>query len=171
VRLTCKNHTKEPSINSWTGVAIWSETNFGPTVHHHPPSCFLPFICAIPSASAIFFKCSLEVVFCDVLSTAYDSASIVSKWRPFSFIFNWGNWKLGWVRDDSHVVLGKKIPRWKEVWVGALSRCNSQFFRRQSSERSLRTLSRSRHKTSQYVELTVWPSRTNSLWTIRLMSK
>jgi hypothetical protein len=32
----------------------------------------------------------------------------------------------------------------------------------QSSGRSLRTFSRSRHKTSQlYVELTVWPSRTN----------
>jgi hypothetical protein len=28
----------------------------------------------------------------------------------FQFIFKWGNRKVGWVRDDSHVVFGKKLP-------------------------------------------------------------
>jgi hypothetical protein len=26
----------------------------------------------------------------------------------FQFIFKWGNIEVGWVRDDSHVVLGRK---------------------------------------------------------------
>jgi hypothetical protein len=47
-----------------------------------------------------------------VFSTACDSASItsvVSKWRPFSYIFSWGNRKAGWVGEDNHVDIGKKI--------------------------------------------------------------
>jgi hypothetical protein len=51
-----------------------------------------------------------------VFSTACNSALInsnVSKWRLFSFIFNRGNRKVGWVMVDSHVVFGKKIPWWK----------------------------------------------------------
>jgi hypothetical protein len=45
-----------------------------------------------------------------VLSTTCNSASItssVSKWQSFSFIFNQGN-RVSWVREDSHVVFGKK---------------------------------------------------------------
>jgi hypothetical protein len=60
-----------------------------------------------------------------VFSTACNSASMtttVSKWQPFSFIFNRENREKfagvqvrqeGWVRDDSHIVFGKKIPWWK----------------------------------------------------------
>jgi hypothetical protein len=56
-------------------------------------------------------------------------------------------------------------------WDGELSWCNSQFFCRQSSERSLRTFSRSRRKTSQsYTELNVWHATLNFLWTIPLVS-
>jgi hypothetical protein len=103
-----------------------------------------------------------------VFSTACDSAStisIVSKWRPFSFISNRENRKIGCVGDSSHVVLGKKNSLVKEeVWDGALSWYNSQFFHRQSSGRNLSTFPRNRRKTSQYYEeLTVWPAGTNSL--------
>jgi hypothetical protein len=59
-----------------------------------------------------FFKCILEVVFCEGFSTACDSASVtsvVSKWRPFSFVFGRGNRKVVWVADDSHGVLGQKV--------------------------------------------------------------
>jgi hypothetical protein len=60
----------------------------------------------------------------------------------------------------------------KEVWDDALSWRNGQFFRRQSSGRSLRTFWRSRRKTTQYYEeLTLWPLRTNSLKTDLSMSK
>jgi hypothetical protein len=65
-----------------------------------------------------FFKCILEVV----LSTTCDSVSItavVSKWQPFSSVFNWGNRKVGWVGDNSHVVFGQKFPGEK----GSVGRC------------------------------------------------
>jgi hypothetical protein len=39
------------------------------------------------------------------------------------------------------------------------------------SKRSLLIFSCSRHKTSQFTELTVWPARANYSWTIYLMSK
>jgi hypothetical protein len=41
-----------------------------------------------------FYRCILQVVFCGVFSIDCHSASItstVSKWLPFSFIFNQGN--------------------------------------------------------------------------------
>jgi hypothetical protein len=53
-----------------------------------------------------------------LLSTDPDSASITSiapKWRPFSFIFNQRNRKVGWVGDDSHVVFGQTLPDEKKV--------------------------------------------------------
>jgi hypothetical protein len=60
----------------------------------------------------------------------------------------------------------------KEMWGGALSWCNSLFFCRQSSGRSLCIFSCSRGKTSQwYVDLTDRPISTNSLWITPLMSK
>jgi hypothetical protein len=42
--------------NEGPGAAIWSETNFGHTSHHHPRSSPLPHICTIPRASAIFLN-------------------------------------------------------------------------------------------------------------------
>jgi hypothetical protein len=49
-----------------------------------------------------------------VFSTACDSASfisVVSKWRPFSFIFDKENkGKVGLVENVSHVVFGQKFP-------------------------------------------------------------
>jgi hypothetical protein len=46
----------------------------------------------------------------------------VSKWRPFSFIFNLGNTEvmggqvrcIEWLGDDNHVVFAQKSPCWKE---------------------------------------------------------
>jgi hypothetical protein len=50
-------------------------------------------VCTVPSASAIY-KCILEVVFCKSDQHRLRVASItsvVSKWRPFSFIFSQAN--------------------------------------------------------------------------------
>jgi hypothetical protein len=65
----------------------------------------------------------------------------MSKWLPFSFIYNRGNSNVERVGDKSRSC--PKIPGEKEMWVGALW-CNSQLFCLQSSARSLRTFSRSR---------------------------
>jgi hypothetical protein len=100
-----------------------------------------------------------------------DSASVtsvVSKWRSFSFIFNARNRKVRWVEADSRIVFGKKIPRWKR-------KCETVRCRDATASSFVvevfATFSRSRRKASQqYAELTVWTARTNSLWTILLMS-
>jgi hypothetical protein len=64
--------------------------------------------------------------------------------------------------------VSQKFPDKGEVWDAALSWCNSQFFCRQSSGRSLRTCSRSRCKTSQeYVELVVWPIFVNNAFDVK----
>jgi hypothetical protein len=55
----------ESSIISGTGAAIWSKTNFGPTGHHHLGSSPLPHGYTPFSALVSFFKCILEVVFCE----------------------------------------------------------------------------------------------------------
>jgi hypothetical protein len=39
------------------------KTNVGATVHHYPPSSFVPSACAVPSTSVIL-KCIVGVVFC-----------------------------------------------------------------------------------------------------------
>jgi hypothetical protein len=81
--------------------------------------------------------------------------------------------KLGWVGDDSHVVFGNKFPGNK----GSVRRCDIMMqqpvlLSSKFGGWSLRTFSCSCRKTSQqYTELLVWPTRTNSLWTIPLMSK
>jgi hypothetical protein len=49
---------KEPFINSGTGAAIWSQSNFGPTVQHHPRSNPFSHVCTVPSTSEMF-KCGL----------------------------------------------------------------------------------------------------------------
>jgi hypothetical protein len=56
--------------------------------------------------SAVWKLCSVTV-----FSTACDSASItsiMSTRRLFSFMLNQGN-KVGWVRDDNHVIFGNKF--------------------------------------------------------------
>jgi hypothetical protein len=87
-----------------------------------------------------------------VFSTACNPASItaiVSKWRPFSFIFNRRNRKVGWVGDDSHVVFGQKFPGEK----GSVRRClvmmQQPVLCRQSSGQSLHIFSCSCCKTSK----------------------
>jgi hypothetical protein len=92
----------------------------------------------------------------------------VSKWLPF----NRGNRKVGWVGMTVLLVSVKNCLMKKVVWDGALSWSNSQVICRQSSGRSLRTVSLSHRKTSQqYAELAVWPARTNSMWITPLKSK
>jgi hypothetical protein len=94
--------------------------------------------------NAYWKSCSVSV-----FSTACDSASItsfVSKWWSFTFIFDLGNRKIGWVGDDSYVVSLQSFLLKNEVWDDALSWCKCQFFCRQISWRSLRTFPRSRRK-------------------------
>jgi hypothetical protein len=60
-----------------------------------------------------FLNASWKLCYVRVFNTAYSSASItsvVSKWRPFSFVFNRGNREVGWVGEDSHVAFGNKFP-------------------------------------------------------------
>jgi hypothetical protein len=132
----------------------------------------LPCFCTVPSTchflNASWKPCIMRVF------RACDSASItliVSKWQPFSFVFNQGN-------RESRVGRGWQSPFFlnslvkKKLWDGDLSWYNSHFFCRQSSRRSLRTYSHICHKIhSSMRELTVWPARTNSLWTIPLTTK
>jgi hypothetical protein len=80
-----------------------------------------------------------------------DSASItsiVSKWRPFSFIFNWETEKSMKGGECQPCCFWSKFLVRKEVWDGALSWCNSQFSCSQSSGRSLHRFSHSRRKMS-----------------------
>jgi hypothetical protein len=164
---------KESSIISGTSAAVRSKITLGLlatiALEVDPTHAYAPFPALLPSLNASWKSCSVRV-----FSIACDSASVtslVSKWRPFSLIFSWGSGD--WVGEDSHVLFWANIPLMKnEVWDGALSWCNSQFFRLQISGRSICTFSRSHRKTSQqYAQLTVWPASTNSLWTIPLMSK
>jgi hypothetical protein len=59
-----------------------------------------------------FFKCIFEVMFSEGaqhrLQFCLDRLICV-KMLAFSFSFKWGNRKVGWVRDDSHVVFGQKF--------------------------------------------------------------
>jgi hypothetical protein len=82
----------------------------------------------------------------------------------FQFYLQFGKQrKVGWVGNNSHAVFGQNSLIKKELWDGTLSSCNSEFFYRQSSRRSLRIFSRSGRKVSQnYVELILWATRTNS---------
>jgi hypothetical protein len=79
---------KESSAISGTSAAIWTKTKFGPTGHHHLRRSPLLRVCTSPSAFALFFNASWKSCSVRVFITACDSASIVSKWRLFSFIFN-----------------------------------------------------------------------------------
>jgi hypothetical protein len=84
------------SIVSETSVAIWLKFKFGHTGHRHPWSILFPCVCTISSAFAIFLNASWKlcsVTFCTTCSSAW-TASFVSKWQPFNFIFNQGNRKV-----------------------------------------------------------------------------
>jgi hypothetical protein len=55
----------------------------------------------------------LKVVFCEVFSTAYDSASIISivlKWRLSVLSSIWETKKSAVREDDSHAVFSQKFP-------------------------------------------------------------
>jgi hypothetical protein len=79
-------------------------TNIAPKIF--PFRAYATFQALLP-----FFKVILEVVFCeDVRAPSALIATIVSKRRPFGFIFNWGNRKLRLAQDNSHVVFGKNFP-------------------------------------------------------------
>jgi hypothetical protein len=62
---------KELSTISGTGAAIWSETNFGPTTHHHLRSSPLPRICAVPSASNLAMSHREHFQYCDAHKGAW----------------------------------------------------------------------------------------------------
>jgi hypothetical protein len=84
-----------------------------------------------------------------VFSTACESSSItllVSKWRPFSFVINRGNRKVGWMGDDNLIVFVNNSLMEKDIWERGLSSCNNQLFCRRSSGRSLLTFTSSRRK-------------------------
>jgi hypothetical protein len=140
------------------------------TLEAVPFRTYAPFPALLP-----FFKCFLQVMFCEGvqhrlwfclyhLSCQNGGLSVL-----YSF---WGTEKSRVCGvQQSCCFLSNSLVK-KVVWDGALSWSNSQFFCHQSWGRSLCTFSRSHHKTSQYyAELTVWPTRTNFLWTIPLKSK
>jgi hypothetical protein len=67
------------------------ETNFGPTGHQYSHSARMHHC---QHFCHFFLNASWQPCSVRVFSTAYDSTSItsiVSKWQPFSFIFNRGN--------------------------------------------------------------------------------
>jgi hypothetical protein len=135
-----------------------------PSARMHHYQCFCHFL------NAFCKSCSVRV-----FSTACDSVSITSMFendrKQRKVTGDQVRW-VGWVGTTVMLFLVKNSLLEKEVWDGALSWCNSQFFCRQSSWWSLRTFSRScRRMSQQYVELTVRPARTNSVWTIPLIVK
>jgi hypothetical protein len=100
--------TLRVSIISGTGAAIWSKSNVGPTVHHHPQSSRHPCVC-IFSAFLSFFKCILEVVFCESvhkrLRFCLHHVNCV-KMGSLSFISSRGNT----VGDGNNVSFGQNFP-------------------------------------------------------------
>jgi hypothetical protein len=136
----------------------------------------VPFLAYAPFPTfLIFFKCILKFVFCeDVqhrLRFCLDHLNC-DKMAAFQFYVQSGQQrKVGWMEDKSHIVFGQKFPGKK----GSVRRCIvvmqqpvllSPKFGTKSS-----TFSGSGRKTSEKcTELTLWPTRTNSLRTIPLMS-
>jgi hypothetical protein len=162
---------KEPSIISGTGAANWSKTNFGHTGFEIVSSClYAPFPALLPLFKMHPESCVLCVQ--HRLRFCLDNLSCI-KMAALQFYLKSGKQRrVGWVGEDSLVIFGQEFPGEMEVWDRALSWCNIKFLFSQSSGRSLRTFSHSRHKTSQqYAELTVWPARTISLWTIPMSKK
>jgi hypothetical protein len=152
------------------GASILPKTNFVPTGHHHPWSSPNPHICTIPSASALFWNASWKSCSMRVSSTACDSAPSPQLCQMRAFHF--------------YVQLRKQR---KVVWVGTTVMFSIKNSPVKEEVRSVHcrditaisfspnfgvTSSHSRRKMSHYYgELTVWPTRTNSLWTIPLMPK
>jgi hypothetical protein len=74
--------------------------------------------CTVLNTSAIFLNASWKSHSVRVFNTAGNSASItsiVSKLKPFSFFFSWGNSNVGWVEDDRHVIFGQKFTGEKGI--------------------------------------------------------
>jgi hypothetical protein len=108
---------------SGTGADISSKTNFGPTGHHHSPTA--PFSSHAPFPALLpFFKCVLEVAFCEAV---LHRPRFCLKMVAFQFYLQWRG-KVWWVGDDSHVDFGNKKPLVKKE----VSYCKSQYFCRQS---------------------------------------
>jgi hypothetical protein len=91
-------------------------TNFRSTGYHHPRNISLSASTHRSQSFCHFLNASWKSWSVREFSTACDSASInsiVSKRRPFNFIFNRGTEKVGWEGGDIHVVfdqisLGKR---------------------------------------------------------------
>jgi hypothetical protein len=69
-----------------------------------------------------FFKCILEVMFCESVQHVCDSVSIisvVSELRLFQFYLRRGKQESGVVGDDSQIVFGKKF----RGEIGSVLRC------------------------------------------------
>jgi hypothetical protein len=101
---------KKPSIIPGTGAAIWPRTNLGSSGHHLPRSSPLLHVSTPFSALLPFFKCILEVVFCEGvqhhLRFYLDHLSCV-KMAAFQFYHQSGKQrKVRWVGGDSCVVFG-----------------------------------------------------------------
>jgi hypothetical protein len=99
-------------------------------VHFHMYTLF-PVVLQFLNAS--WKSCSMRV-----FSSACNSASItsfVSKWRPFSSIFNRRNRKVRRVGDNRHIVFYKKFPCEKGTVRGCVVVMQQQFSCHQSSGR------------------------------------
>jgi hypothetical protein len=74
------------------------------TITHQvvPFHAYAPFPAHLPFLSASWKSCSVSV-----FRAACNSSWVLSKWRPFSFIFNFGNRRVGWVEGDNRVGLVK----------------------------------------------------------------
>jgi hypothetical protein len=58
-----------------------------------------------------FYKCILNVVFCESASITL----IVAKWRLLSFVINWRKQKnICWMWDNSNIVFGQEFPGGKK---------------------------------------------------------
>jgi hypothetical protein len=102
------------------------------------------------------------------LRFCFDQLTCV-KMAEFQFQLQWRKQKkLGWVGEKSCFFF-LKFPGDK----GSVRRCVAVMQQPVLLLPSLRTFSRNRRKTSQYVyeELIIWPVWTNYLWTVPLMSK
>jgi hypothetical protein len=160
---------------------MWSKANSGPIGHHQPQNSPLPQKFTVPSISAVFLNaswksCSVSVQHC--LQFCPDHLSCV-KVVAFQFYLLSGKQKsclgprkLNRVSGarQSHCS-GIQFSGEKEVWDNALSWCSSQFFYHKFPGQNLCICSYSHHKSHSNMSNWLWPARTNSLWTVPLISK
>jgi hypothetical protein len=109
---------KETSIILVTGATIWKKTNFLPTGCHHPRTIPLSARMYRYQRFCHFLNASWKSCSVRVFSIACDSAtitSIVSKWRPFNFIFNRRNRESRMGKGRQPCWFSTNFPREKEV--------------------------------------------------------